>query len=341
MSSEQLRTTARALVGPGQGILAADESTPTITKRLQAHRIPSTEWTRRDWRELLITAIDAKRWISGVILYDETIHQLTGDGTPFGEAIQRRGMIPGIKVDGGTQPLPGSTSTEKVTEGLDGLQARLAQYAALGARFAKWRAIFTIADGLPSSACLQQNAERLARYAACCQQQGLVPIIEPEVLMAGEHSLERCAEVTQQTLACIFQALRAHDVDLEGALLKPNMVLAGDACPQQADPEEVAAGTLRCLRAVLPAALCGVVFLSGGQDPQVATANLQAINSYGRQPWELSFSFGRALQQDALVIWGGDPDRAPAAQAAFLQCARANGLARVPTRRTAHGEIPA
>jgi fructose-bisphosphate aldolase, class I len=340
MSTERLRSTARALVAPGRGILAADESTPTITKRLQAHRIPSTEWTRRDWRELLITAIDAKRWISGVILYDETIHQLTGDGTPFPEAIQRRGMIPGIKVDIGTQPLPGSTS-EKVTEGLDGLEARLTRYAQLGARFAKWRAIFTIADGLPSNACLQQNAERLARYAARCQQQGLVPIIEPEVLIEGEHSLERCAEVTEQILAGVFQALRAHDVDLEGALLKANMVLAGADCPQRADAAEVAAGTLRCMRAVLPAALCGVVFLSGGQDPREATANLRAINSHGRQPWELSFSFGRALQQDALAIWGGDPDRAPAAQAAFLQRARANGLARVHTQGTTHGEIAA
>jgi fructose-bisphosphate aldolase class I len=249
-------------------------------------------------------------------------------------------MIPGIKVDTGTQRLSGS-ATEKITEGLDGLEARLAQYAQLGARFAKWRAIFTIADGLPSSACLQQNAERLARYAACCQQQGLVPIIEPEVLIEGEHSLERCAEVTKRTLACVFQALLAHDVDLEGALLKPNMVLAGAHCPEQADPDEVAAGTLRCLRAVLPAALCGVVFLSGGQDPQEATANLRAINSHGRQPWELSFSFGRALQQDALAIWGGDSGRAPAAQAAFLERARTNGLARVPTQRTAHGGIAA
>jgi fructose-bisphosphate aldolase class I len=340
MSSERLQRTARALVGPGRGILAADESTPTITKRLQAHRIPSTEWTRRDWRELLITAIDAKRWISGVILHDETIHQLTCDGMPFPEALEQRGMIPGIKVDSGTRPLSGST-TEKLTEGLDGLEGRLAPYAQLGARFAKWRAIFTIADGLPSSVCLQQNAERLARYAACCQQHGLVPIIEPEVLIEGEHSLDRCAEVTERTLAGVFQALRAHDVDLEGALLKPNMVLAGAHCPQRADPEEVAAGTLRCLRAVLPAALCGVVFLSGGQDPQEATANLRAINAHGRQPWELSFSFGRALQRDAMAAWRGDPANVPAAQAAFMERARANSSARIPTVQTYAGEITA
>jgi fructose-bisphosphate aldolase, class I len=340
MSAGGLANTASALVAPRRGILAADESTATMTKRLQAHSIASTEWTRRDWRELLITAADAKRWISGVILYDETAHQLTSDGTAFCEAIERHGMIPGVKVDTGTRPVPGSEH-ELLTDGLDGLERRLAHYAELGARFAKWRAVFRIAEGLPSIHCLEQNAQRLVRYASACQQQGLVPIVEPEVLMAGDHTLAVCAEQTQRTLGYVFDAIGEGEIDLTAALLKPNMVLAGSDCRDQSNPDEVAAGTLRCLRAVLPASLAGVVFLSGGQSSEQATANLRAISSHGRQPWELSFSFGRALQQDALAIWGGQSDRTLDAQEAFLAHAQANGRARVPAPRTARGDVAA
>jgi fructose-bisphosphate aldolase class I len=340
MSVGALARTASALVAPGRGILAADESTNTITKRLQAHGIASTEWSRRDWRELLITTPGAEQWISGVILYDETAHQLTSDGIPFCKALEQRGMIPGIKVDTGTRPLPGS-DRELLTDGLDGLEQRLARYAELGARFAKWRAVFRIGEGLPSIECLEENAQRLIRYAGASQRRGLVPIIEPEVLMDGDHTLAVCEERTQRTLGYVFDAIADSEIDLTGALLKPNMILAGSGCPHQSGPDEVAAGTLRCLRAVLPASLAGVVFLSGGQSSEQATANLRAISSHGRQPWELSFSFGRALQQDALAIWGGDVERTAAAQAAFLARAQANGLARTTTRSPARRDMAA
>ncbi|HTW41342.1 MAG TPA: class I fructose-bisphosphate aldolase [Solirubrobacteraceae bacterium] len=337
MSAGRLANTAASLVAPGRGILAADESTKTIAKRFRTHAIPSTEWTRRDWRELLITAPGVERWISGVILYDETLRQLTSDGQPFAQAIEARGMIPGVKVDTGTVPMPGR-EPEALTEGLDGLDDRLPEYAQLGARFAKWRAVFTIAPELPSIECLEANSQRLARYAACCQRHGLVPIIEPEVLMDGAHPLATCAAATQRTLEYVFKALGEHPVELDGALLKPNMVLAGSKSPHPRNPDEVAAGTVRCLRAVLPRTLAGVVFLSGGQDSEEATANLRAINATGPQPWPLSFSFGRALQQDALGLWAGRYELRSVAQAAFLERARANGDA---CRAVAAGEIAA
>lgn len=332
--------TAAALVAPGKGILAADESTKTITARLQARGIASTEWTRRDWREVLISARGAERWISGVILYDETIRQLTGDGRPFCEALQACGLIPGIKVDAGLRPLA-SSEREKLTDGLDGLEQRLVQYAALGARFCKWRSVFAIGDGLPSIECLKANAQRLASYARLCQHNGLVAILEPEVLMDGPYTLADCAEATQRTLGYVFDALGQGDFDLTGALLKTNMVLAGTDCPDRPGVDEIAAATIRCLRAVVPNELAGVVFLSGGQGSEQATANLRAINAPGAQPWPLSFSFGRALQQDALAIWTGSDERRDAAQAAFLERARANGEAARPSAGQARGDLAA
>jgi fructose-bisphosphate aldolase, class I len=334
MRASRLANTARALVAPSRGILAAYESTATITKRLQAHAIPSTEWTRRDWRELLITAPGVEQWISGVILHDETVRQLTSEGTTFCEALEARGMIPGVKVDTGTRPMPGSEH-EKVTDGLGGLQERLTKYASLGARFAKWRAVLEIGEGLPTGACLAENAQRLARYAAHCQLEGLVPIVEPEVLMAGKHPITRCQEVTETTLRVTFAALAEHQVDLAGVLLKPNMVLAGATHAHRVAPEDVAEATLQCLCTAVPSELAGVVFLSGGQSSEEATENLRAINARGKQRWELSFSFGRGLQQDALAIWGGDVEHTSAAQAAFLQRARANGAARQPAEQGA------
>jgi fructose-bisphosphate aldolase class I len=322
-----LRNTAKVLVAPGKGILAADESTATITKRFDAVGVESTAESRREWRELLVTAAGAGESISGVILYDETIRQRTSDGASFAEALERQGIKTGIKVDTGAHALAGCPG-EKVTEGLDGLRERLHAYHAFGARFAKWRAVIAVDEERPTSACLQANAHVLARYAALSQEAGLVPIVEPEVLMDGAHTIERCAAVTEATLGHVFEQLRAQHVDLEATLLKANMVLAGTECRHQPTIAAVAEATVRTLRNVVPPAVPGILFLSGGQDPQTATTHLHAINLRGTPPWELSFSFGRALQAPALALWRGQEANFAAAQAAFLDRARANAAAR-------------
>jgi fructose-bisphosphate aldolase, class I len=321
----QLHETARAIVADHKGILAADESTGTMTKRLDSIGVESTEENRRFFRQLLFTAPGMEECIGGVILYDETIRQSADDGTPLPELLASKGVIPGIKVDTGAHDMalfPG----EKVTEGLDGLRGRLEEYRELGARFAKWRAVITIGDSIPTDACIAANAQALARYAALCQEAGLVPIVEPEVLMDADNSLEVCWEVTTRTLHETFDALYDLALDLEGALLKPNMVIAGKGSPDQASTERIADATIACFRAVVPAAVPGIVFLSGGQSEVQATENLNAINRIGG-PWALSFSYGRALQASALGAWAGDPANAEAAQAAFAHRARMNSLA--------------
>ena len=324
---QALEATARELVAPGKGILAADESNRTMTKRLAAVGVESSEGTRRHFRELLFTAPGAEEQISGVILYDETIRQATSDGSSFPALLVGRGMIPGIKVDTGAHPLAGADG-ETVTEGLDGLRERLAEYRELGARFAKWRAGISLDDRRPSGYCLKANAHALGRYAALCQEAGIVPIVEPEVLMDGEHPVERSEEVTGATLRAVFAELLDQRVLLEGIVLKPNMVLSGYACPRQASVEEVAARTLALLRLVVPAAVPGIAFLSGGQSDELATAHLSAMNALGSVPWELSFSYGRALQATPLKTWAGQESNAIATQAAFAHRARCNGEAR-------------
>ncbi|GAA2107886.1 fructose-bisphosphate aldolase class I [Microlunatus panaciterrae] len=319
--------TAVALVAPGKGILAADESTPTMAKRLAGIGVESTEPRRRAYREILFTTAGIGEFISGVILFDETIRQRTSDGTPFAEVLQSQGVIPGIKVDGGTKALAGFPD-EVVTEGLDGLRARLEEYAALGARFAKWRAVIKIGDARPTTFCVEANAHALARYAALSQEAGLTPIVEPEVLMDGTHTLERCAEVTEATLRAVYDQLSRHRVILEASLLKPNMVLSGKDCPIQATTDEVADATITVMRRTVPTAVPGMVFLSGGQSDEQATANLDALNRRTPQPWELSFSFGRALQAPVLHAWAGDEANRDSAQAALLHRARLNGAAR-------------
>jgi fructose-bisphosphate aldolase class I len=324
----ELEALARALVPPGKGILAADESHPTIERRFRPVGIPSTPEHRRAYRQLLFTTPGIAEFVSGVILFDETIRQAADDGTPLPAVLARQGIVPGIKVDRGAKPLAGAPG-EVVTEGLDGLRERLAEYRSLGARFAKWRAVVSIGPGRPTATCLRANAEALARYAAVCQEGALVPIVEPEVLMDGDHDLERSLEVTEAVLHAVFAALHGHRVAPEGVLLKPNMVLPGADSPHRAAPSEVAAATLRCLRRVVPPAVPGIVFLSGGQSEELATLHLNAMNAApGRPPWELSFSYGRALQASALRAWGGDPARAEAGQRAFLHRARCNGAAR-------------
>lgn len=327
MNPHDLETIARALVAPGKGILAADESTGTMKKRLDGIQVESTEANRRDYRELMFTTPGVEAFISGVILYDETLRQSSADGQPLPAVLAERGIIPGIKVDTGTGPLafcPG----ELVTEGLDGLRERLAEYHRLGARFAKWRAVISVGDDLPSAACLAANAHALARYAALCQEAGLVPIVEPEVLMDGDHSLEACEAVTEATLAEVFAELHGQRVHLEGSLLKPNMVIAGMACPVQASAATIAEATVRCLRRMVPAAVPGIVFLSGGQSAEQATENLNAMNLLGPHPWELSFSYGRALQQPVLAAWRGQAANKSAAQRAFYRRSQCNGAAR-------------
>lgn len=319
--------TANALVAPGKGILAADESSPTIAKRLASIGLESTEERRRAYREILFTTPGVGEFVSGVILFDETIRQSAADGTPFPEVLRRQGVIPGIKVDAGTKPLAGFPG-EVVTEGLDGLRQRLEEYAGLGARFAKWRAVIRIGDGLPSDFCLEANAHALARYAALSQEAGLTPIVEPEVLMDGAHTLERCAEVTETTQRALYAWLAAHQVALEGSLLKPNMVLPGKDCPVQAGADEIADATIAVLRRTVPAAVPGIVFLSGGMTDEQATERLNAMNARGPQPWQLSFSFGRALQAPVLRAWAGEDAHHDAAQAALLHRARLNGAAR-------------
>jgi fructose-bisphosphate aldolase class I len=328
MAIVDLERTASLLVADGKGILAADETPKTLTKRFDALNIQSNPDTRRSYREMLFAEVGIARFISGVIMQDETIQQ-SAAGAPFANVMAKQGIIPGIKVDAGAKRLAGTTD-ENITEGLDGLRDRLNVYAQMGARFAKWRAVIRIGETLPTAGCVLANAHALARYAALCQEQDLVPIVEPEVLMDGSHTLERCEEVTGNVLQAVFEALLDQRVSLEGMLLKPNMILAAKECPQQASVAEVARATLRCLRRRVPAAVPGIVFLSGGQNHLAAIAHLNAINQLdGPKPWKLSFSFGRALQDEALRAWQGKPENIKAGRRAFAhraECARAAAL---------------
>ena len=307
MSIEQLAETALAMVAPGKGIIAIDESTTTIGKRFAAVGIENTEDHRRAYRELLLTTPKLSQHISGAILYDETLRQSTRAGVPFARYLADSGILPGIKVDKGTVALAGFPG-ELVTEGLDGLRPRLEEYYRLGARFAKWRAVINIGDDIPTGTCIEANCHALARYAALCQEQGLVPMVEPEVLMDGDHDIETCYEVTEAVLRSLFAALYEQNVLLEGTILKASMVIAGKDCPEQADVQEVAESTLMCLKSTVPAILPGIVFLSGGQEDEDATAHLDAMNRLGPNPWTLSFSYGRAMQQAALKLWAKDMD---------------------------------
>ncbi len=329
MTAQDLIGTARALVGDDKGLLAMDESTPTCNRRFAALGIPQTEEVRRAYRELIVTTPGLSECVSGVILYDETIRQRDKDGTPFVKAIANAGIITGIKVDTGAKDMAGHRG-EKITEGLDGLRDRLKEYSEMGARFAKWRAVITIGDGIPSRGCIEANAQALARYAALCQEAGLVPIVEPEVLMEGEHDLERCFDVTDKVLRTVFTQLYAQRVMLEGMILKPNMVLPGLTCPKQETVDEVADATVRCLLRAVPAAVPGIAFLSGGQPAKLASARLNAMNVRfkSRLPWALAFSFARAIQQPALEIWRGEEANVSAAQQALSHRARCNRAAR-------------
>jgi fructose-bisphosphate aldolase, class I len=326
MNLSELNRIANAMVAKGKGILAADESSGTIKKRFDGIRLDSTEEHRRTYREMLFTAPGAAQAVSGVILYDETIHQKTRDGTPFPEYLARHGMIPGIKVDLGAKPLAGFPG-ETITEGLDGLRERLVAYHGLGARFAKWRAVIDIGAGIPTAFAIEANAHALARYAALCQENDIVPIVEPEVLMDGGHSLERCSEVSEQVLATVFDQLFAHRIALEGMVLKPNMVISGKKAPNRASPEQVAEATLRVLKRHVPPAVPGIAFLSGGQSPEEATLHLSLLNRMGPLPWALTFSYGRALQDTALKAWGGTPANFAAGQKEFARRAQLNGAA--------------
>jgi fructose-bisphosphate aldolase class I len=326
MSSQDLESIARSLVAPGKGLLAADESSGTIEKRFKAINLASTEESRRAYREMLFTTPKLGQYISGVILYDETIRQKAADGTPFTEVLERQGIVPGIKVDKGAKAMAGCPG-EKVTEGLDGLRARFEEYYKMGARFSKWRAVITIGNNIPTDACLVANAHALARYAALCQENGLVPIVEPEVLMDGTHTIERCEAVTSRTLQIVFDVLIAQNIVLERMLLKPNMVIAAKDCPQQADMRQIAQATVRCLRRYVPAAVPGVVFLSGGQNDVQATENLNAINILGPHPWPVSYSYGRALQDASQHAWVGDAAKVADGQKALLRRAQANSAA--------------
>ncbi|MDQ3719811.1 MAG: fructose-bisphosphate aldolase class I [Actinomycetota bacterium] len=328
--AQELQDTAREIVSEGRGILAADESTGTITKRFEAVGIESTEDSRRAYRQLLFTTEGIGDFISGAIMYDETIRQSTDDGTPFPQALADHGTIPGIKVDTGAKPLALSPD-EKVTEGLDGLRERLEEYRELGARFCKWRGVIEIGDGIPTRYCIDANAHALARYAALCQEAGLVPIVEPEVMMDGGHPIERCYEVTVETLHRTFGALFEQNVMLEGVLLKPNMILAGKDAEDQKSLEEIAEATLRCMRTAVPAAVPGIVFLSGGQGNELATARLNAMNEIAKRtphPWELGFSYARALQEPPMETWAGQEEKVADAQAQYYHRARLNSAAR-------------
>jgi fructose-bisphosphate aldolase, class I len=328
MSKHDLATVANAMVAPGRGILAADESTGTIEKRFSSIQVESTEESRRSYRDLLFSTRELEKYVSGVILYDETIRQKSANGTPFVELLAKRGIVPGIKVDTGAKDLalcPG----EKVTEGLDNLAKRCTEYFKLGARFAKWRAVITIGPEAPSSTCIAANAHALGRYAAICQAAGLVPIVEPEVLMDGDHTIERCEEVTEWTLNAVYEALYMNRVTLDHSVLKPSMVISAKNASRRAPVEEVAQRTVRVLKRSVPAAVAGIVFLSGGQSDEIATAHLNAMNKLfaGRLPWPLSFSYGRALQQPSLKAWKGVAANVSSAQAALLHRARMNSLA--------------
>jgi fructose-bisphosphate aldolase class I len=322
-----LRATARALVEPGKGILAADESHPTMAKRLEAVGLPCNERLRRDYRELLVSTAGLSDHISGVILFDETIRQGRSSGVSFAQGLLRAGMVPGIKVDGGLTPLP-HFPDEVITQGLDGLPERLAEYADLGARFAKWRAVIHIGAGRPSATCVSAHAHGLARFAAAAQEHGLVPVVEPEVMMGGTHDIDRCAAVTSAVLRGVYDQLARHRVDLAASLLKVNMILPGSESEVVVGDREIAEATIAVLRDTVPASVPGIVFLSGGQSPLEATARLDAINRCAPQPWELSFSFGRALQAPVLEAWAGRAENRGVAQAALLERARMNGLAR-------------
>ncbi|MFC4729419.1 class I fructose-bisphosphate aldolase [Coralloluteibacterium thermophilus] len=328
MSIEQLAETAQAMVARGKGIIAIDESTGTIQKRFDSVGIENTEENRRAYREMLLTTPKLGDYVSGAILFDETLRQKTVDGTPFVEVMKKAGIIPGIKVDAGAKPLAGCPG-ELVTEGLDGLRERLEEYYRLGARFAKWRAVINIGEDIPSGTCIEANAHALARYAALCQEQGLVPMVEPEVIMDGDHDIQTCYEVTEATLRSLFGALYEQNVMLEGTILKASMVVSGKDCPEQADVEEVAEATLMCLKSTVPAILPGIVFLSGGQSDEKATAHLNAMNQPGlNNPWPLSFSYGRAMQSAALKIWAQDlKANVGKAQETVYARARDNGLA--------------
>ena len=327
MSIEQLQDIAQAMVAPGKGIIAIDESNATCKKRFDGVGIECTEENRRAYRELLLSGPKLGEYLSGAILFDETLRQSQKDGTSFVKLMEKQGILPGIKVDKGTVPLAGFPG-ELVTEGLDGLRDRLKEYAKLGAKFAKWRAVITIAENTPSGTCIEANCHALARYAALCQEAGIVPMVEPEVLMDGSHDIDECYEVTEATLRSLFGSLYEHNVMLEGTILKASMVIAGKDCPDQADVDEVADATVRCLRASVPASLPGIVFLSGGQSDEAATAHLNAMNQSGPHPWPLSFSYGRAMQQAALKLWAQDMAKNfAAAQKTVAQRARENGLA--------------
>jgi fructose-bisphosphate aldolase class I len=329
MSLQEIMSTAKAMVAADKGILAMDESTPTCDRRFEKAGIPKTEEYRRSYRELIVTTPGLGEFISGVILYDETIRQSKKDGTPLVKVISDAGIILGIKVDCGTKDMAGHPG-EKITEGLDGLRDRLTEYYQMGARFAKWRAVFAIGEGIPSRGCIEANAHDLARYAALCQEVGLVPIVEPEVLMDGGHTLQRCYEVTEEVMQTVFSQLYTQRVVLEGLILKPNMVLPGLNCPKQETADEVSDATVRCLLRNVPAAVPGIAFLSGGQSGELASARLNAMNVRfkSRLPWELSFSFGRAIQQPALEIWHGEESRVLEAQQALYHRARCNRDAR-------------
>ena len=331
MNRDKLKATATAMLAKDKGLLAMDESTPTCNKRFAALNIPQTAEMRRAYRDLIVGAPGLGESIGGAILYDETIRQATHDGTPFAQALERAGIIPGIKVDAGAKPLA-LHAGELVTEGLDGLRERLAEYAGMGARFAKWRAVITIDDahGTPSPACIEANAHALARYAALCQEADIVPIVEPEVLMDGAHTLARCAEVTARALHAVFAQLRAQGVALDGTILKPNMVVPGLKCAQQDAVDVVADATIACLREAVPAAVAGIAFLSGGQSAQDASARLNAMNARhaGALPWPVGFSFARAIQDPALKAWRGLPENVAAARQALVERARLNRLAR-------------
>jgi fructose-bisphosphate aldolase class I len=340
MATVDLESTAEALVADGKGILAADETPPTLTRRFDALNIDSTPESRRVYREMFLTTPGVAEFISGVIMQDETIHQKSSTGTPLADVLAQQGIMPGIKVDTGAKPLAGRPE-ETITEGLDGLRDRLQEYRYMGARFAKWRAVIRIGEALPSATCVEVNAHALARYAALCQEQGLVPIVEPEVLMDGSHTIERCEEVTGNVLHATFGALFEQGVRLEGMLLKPNMVIAAKQCPQQAPVEAVALATLRCLRRRVPAAVPGIVFLSGGQDHLAATAHLNAMQQLdGPKPWKLSFSFGRALQDEAFHAWHGKHENLQAGQRVFYHRAKCVSAAAVGTyNRAMEGEL--
>ena len=326
MNTSQLITVANALVEPGKGLLAADESGPTIAKRFSEIGVESTEENRLAYRRLLFTTPDIERYLSGIILFDETIRQSATDGTPLPQLLSDKGVIPGIKVDRGAKPLAGF-GDEKVTEGLDGLRERLAEYYELGARFAKWRAVITIGDGMPTTGCMEANAHALARYAALCQEADIVPIVEPEVLIDGDHTIEQCRQATAETWYHLYNQMHRQDVLLEGSLLKASMVLSGKACSEQASVDEVAEETVSLARELVPAAVPGIVFLSGGQSPVRATQHLDAMNRLGEQPWKLGFSYARALQGPVMQTWRGEDANIEAAQAALFQRAKLNSEA--------------